>query len=206
MSAAPTWSYVLIGILKAGGTYLPLDADYPTDRLSFMLEDARAAVLITDTKLHDRLPACDADIVRVDADRSAIAARPTTALPIRLDQKHAAYVIYTSGSTGTPKGVIGTHGGIVNQILAQSCFDPFRVDDVCCQKTSICFVDSIFEVVGPLTAGACLIVSSAASNDLEALASIIARNKVTRLITVPSLASALVEEIAQNSKVCAPGR
>ena len=95
----------LLGILKAGGAYLPLDPAYPSERLAFMLEDARAPVLVTQSRLLDQLPAYGARIVQVDADWPAIAQQSTTAPRSGLHPHNTAYVIYTSGSTGTPKGV-----------------------------------------------------------------------------------------------------
>ncbi len=104
----------LLGILKAGGAYLPLDPDYPPERLAFMLADAGAPVLLTRTALRTHLPAHDsssdgvridaAHIVCLDADWPAIARQPTTAPATGLAPQHPAYVIYTSGSTGMPKG------------------------------------------------------------------------------------------------------
>ncbi len=95
-----------MAILKAGGAYLPLDPNYPRERLAFMLADAGAAVLVTQQALLDRLPdTASAQLVRLDADWPAIARQPDTAPPLELDPDHPAYVIYTSGSTGTPKGV-----------------------------------------------------------------------------------------------------
>ena len=95
----------LLGILKAGGAYLPLDPDYPRERLAFMLADAGAPVLVTQSALLDRLPAHGARIVRLDADWPTIAQQPTTAPGQPRSHPHnPAYVIYTSGSTGTPKG------------------------------------------------------------------------------------------------------
>ena len=101
----------LLGILKAGGAYLPLDPNYPRERLAFMLADAGCPVLVTQAALLDRLPddAAHRQIVRLDADAPAIARRPGTAPPLDLDPRHPAYVIYTSGSTGTPKGVVVEH-------------------------------------------------------------------------------------------------
>ncbi len=96
----------LLGILKAGGAYLPLDPAYPPERLAFMLEDAAAPVLLTQSALRERLPAQGARIVRLDDHWPAIARRPTTAPPHNLHPGNTAYVIYTSGSTGTPKGVM----------------------------------------------------------------------------------------------------
>ena len=102
----------LIGILKAGAAYLPLDPDYPQQRLRFMLDDAAAPILITHGALRSRLPEHHARIVDLDADRAIIAPQPATPPPGRIDPGTAAYVIYTSGSTGQPKAVTVTHGGI----------------------------------------------------------------------------------------------
>src|SRR5437764_14860023 len=102
----------LLGILKAGGAYLPLDPNYPRERLAFMLADAGCPVLVTQSALLDRLPddrGAHRKVVRLDADAPAIARRPGTAPPLDLDPRHPAYVIYTSGSTGTPKGVVVAH-------------------------------------------------------------------------------------------------
>ena len=103
----------LLGILKAGGAYLPLDPDYPPERLAFMLADAGAPVLVTQSALRDRLPLHNARIVQLDADWPAIATRPASAPAAFLHPQHPAYVIYTSGSTGTPKGVAVTHRNAV---------------------------------------------------------------------------------------------
>src|SRR4029078_3260592 len=101
----------LLGILKAGGAYLPLDPNYPRERLAFMLADAGCPVLVTQSALLDRLPddATQRQIVRLDADAPAIARQLGTTPPRDPDPHHPAYVIYTSGSTGTPKGVVVPH-------------------------------------------------------------------------------------------------
>ena len=115
---SPAMLIGLMGILKAGGAYLPLDPGYPAERLAFMLEDAGAPVLVTQSLLLDRLPAHGAHVVRLDADASAIAAQPTTAAALVLDPHNPAYVIYTSGSTGEPKGVTVDHASLANKLLA----------------------------------------------------------------------------------------
>ena len=115
----------MLGILKAGGAYLPLDPDYPPERLAFMLADAGAPVLLTRAALRAHLPAHDAHVVCLDADWPAIARQPATAPATNLAPQHPAYVIYTSGSTGTPKGVAVTHGGIPN--LAAVQIDRFAI-------------------------------------------------------------------------------
>ena len=104
----------LLAILKAGAAYLPLDPDYPQERLAFMLADAGAPLLVTQTALRHRLPAHHARIVDLDADRATIARQPATPRPAASTPRTTAYVIYTSGSTGQPKGVAVTHAGIPN--------------------------------------------------------------------------------------------
>ena len=97
----------VLGILKAGGAYLPLDAGYPDERLAFMLADAVAPVLVTQSGLRARLEACGVDcVVCLDGDGPAIARQPPVAPRVAVDPQSSAYVIYTSGSTGTPKGVL----------------------------------------------------------------------------------------------------
>ena len=106
----------LIGILKAGGAYLPLDPNYPRERLAFMLGDAGVEVLITQQALTATLPATSATLIRLDADWPAIARQPGTAPNVAIDPSHPAYVIYTSGSTGTPKGVVVQHASFANKM------------------------------------------------------------------------------------------
>ncbi|MDQ2696602.1 MAG: amino acid adenylation domain-containing protein, partial [Pseudomonadota bacterium] len=104
----------VLGVLKAGGAYVPLDPAYPRQRLAYMVEDARPAVLLTHTALLERLPACQAQTLFLDRDwpRAASTADP----PRRAGPDHLAYVIYTSGSTGRPKGTLLVHRGLSNYL------------------------------------------------------------------------------------------
>ncbi len=148
----------LLGILKAGGAYLPLDPAYPPERLAFMLEDAAAPVLLTQSALRERLPAQGARIVRLDEHWPAIARRPTTAPPNNLHPGNTAYVIYTSGSTGTPKGVMVSHRGIPNLAAAQIDRFAITAEARVLQYASASFDAAISEVVTTLTSGATLVL------------------------------------------------
>jgi non-ribosomal peptide synthetase component F len=137
----------LLGVLKAGGAYVPLDPTYPRDRLVFMLRDSQASVVITQTSLQDRLSGYDRPTIVFDgADARIIDQQLTTNIARSEHSSGLAYVIYTSGSTGQPKGVLGLHSGAVNRFAWMWNVLPFEAGEICCQKTSISFVDSIWEI------------------------------------------------------------
>ncbi|KQV92897.1 hypothetical protein ASC87_27485 [Rhizobacter sp. Root1221] len=184
----------LLATLKAGGAYLPMDPAYPAERLSYMLADARPPVLLTQAHLRDRLPPTEARVIAIDtADEGADPGNPDPAA-IGLHARHLAYVIYTSGSTGVPKGVISPHSAAVNRLQAQRQIAAFRPGDVACQKTAIGFVDSVYETLGPLVHGCPLVIApELVAKDPQALVSLIERERVSRLIAVPSLARALLD-------------
>ena len=152
----------LLGILKAGGAYLPLDPDYPPERLAFMLADAGAPVLLTRAALRAHLPAHDvssddAHIVCLDADWPAIAQQPTTAPVVALHSQNNAYVTYTSGSTGTPKGVVISHHNVVRLVQSASYVE-LTPDDVFLHLAPLSFDASTFEIWGALLNGAKLVI------------------------------------------------
>src|SRR4030095_2976621 len=102
----------LLGILKAGGAYVPLDPAYPSERLSFMLKDARVEALLTTTALLSGLPKLDIRVVSLDLEGGAISRESEVNLVQEGTPEGLAYVIYTSGSTGTPKGALITHQNV----------------------------------------------------------------------------------------------
>ena len=183
----------LLGILKAGGVYLPLDPSHPPERLGYMLADAGASVLITQVALRAQLPAHGARVVCLDADARIIDQLPTAAPALDLDPQNAAYVIYTSGSTGTPKGVIVRHGSLANVLCGmqeQGLID--RLDRVMA-VTTIAFDIAALEIFLPLVNGACLIIAPReAVQDPPALVQLIRQSGTTVLQATPTLWHALV--------------
>ena len=173
----------LLATLKAGGTYVPLDPNYPADRLAYMLEDSQARLLLTDAQgLGGGLEVLQVPSESVDpqhpdcADLSALASAD-----------NLAYVIYTSGSTGKPKGVAISHRNAVSLIQwAQSVYRREDLQGVLA-STSICFDLSVWELFVTLASGGFFIL---AENAL-ALADLPARDRVTLINTVPSAIAAL---------------
>src|SRR5262249_1742029 len=99
----------LLAILKAGGAYLPLDLAHPSDRLAFLLDDARVGLIVTQGRFAERFSSVGARTVCVDVDAPAIAHADDDNLDSGVGCRHLAYVLYTSGSTGRPKGVAIEH-------------------------------------------------------------------------------------------------
>src|SRR5205814_6828486 len=109
----------LLAIMKAGGVYVPLDPEYPSERLSFMLADSGAAVLVTNESLLDSLPEHSAKLACLDRDHEQIAQQPLENPSSGVGPEHLAYIIYTSGSTGEAKGVLVKHRGLCNLSAVQ---------------------------------------------------------------------------------------
>ncbi len=184
----------LLAILKAGGAYLPLDPTYPDHRLAFMLDDARAGVLVTNDTLAASFSPSDRPVVRLDTDRTAIAAELEGRLDIVVGPDALAYVIYTSGSTGQPKGVAVEHRQILNRLTWMWDAYPFAREEVGCQKTAASFVDSLWEFLGPLLQGVpTVILADEVVRDPRALVDAMAEVDVSRVWLVPSLLRALLD-------------
>jgi pristinamycin I synthase-3/4 len=146
----------LLGILKAGGSYLPLDLAYPKERLAFMLEDGRAPVLLTQESLLDALPESQAEVVCLDRDRPAIATEDGTDLDDTAGPEQLAYVIYTSGSTGVPKGVAVPHRAVV-RLVRDTDYVALTAADRIAQASNASFDAATFEIWGALLNGARLV-------------------------------------------------
>jgi amino acid adenylation domain-containing protein len=185
----------IFGILKAGGAYLPLDAEYPQDRLEYMLENARVAAVVTQPHLGDMLANMSAPVIVLDAALTSIADEATTAPDVEVDSEQAAYVLYTSGSTGRPKGVVIPHRAICNHMLWMQSQFPMNTSDAVLQKTPFSFDASVWEFYAPLLAGGRLVVAQPGGHrDAAYLADAIRTHHVTVLQCVPTQLRMLLDD------------
>ena len=180
----------LLGILKAGAAYLPLDPQYPQQRLAFMLKDAVVEVLLTQQRLQHLLPESSARVFCLDSD--SLNDEPRSNPPTRTTPASLAYVMYTSGSTGTPKGVLVEHRSVV-RLVSETNYVSFTSDDVFLQYAPISFDASTFEIWGALLNGARLAIPSAEQHSLEQLGDTLQRFGVTTLWLTAGLFHVMVD-------------
>jgi amino acid adenylation domain-containing protein len=189
----------LLAILKAGAAYVPLDPEYPPERLAWMLQDCAPAMLLTQQALVPRLAPLAPAVPPLALDQAAPAwaeceASNPLAAANGLHDRHLAYVIYTSGSTGLPKGAMNEHRGVVNRLRWMQ--EMFAVDarDVVLQKTPCSFDVSVWEFFLPLMSGARLVMARAGGHrDPAYLADTIRREQVSTIHFVPSMLHAFLD-------------
>jgi amino acid adenylation domain-containing protein len=191
MERSPLLISALLGILKAGAAYVPIDPKYPTDRTNFILQDSGAKLVLIEKHLESKLANQTTEIIRVDDIDQLSKAIDSTSLN-NFSINNLAYIIYTSGSTGKPKGVALEHRSVIHFLKwAQRIFSEEELAGVLA-STSICFDLSIFEIFAPLSLGGRLILCE---NALQ-LPQIPHRHEVRLINTVPS---AIKELVAQNA-------
>ena len=185
----------LYGILKAGSAYVPIDPEYPAERIEFMLSDTAAPILLTQAALAARFRGTGATVVAVDADIAATEIRGQSGRRAKATLDDLAYVIYTSGSTGQPKGAMNTHRAISNRIQwMQEAFGLTAADRVL-QKTPFSFDVSVWEFFWPLLYGAQLVIAEPGGHrDSTYLAQLIVERGVTTIHFVPSMLQLFLED------------
>jgi amino acid adenylation domain-containing protein len=181
---------LLLGILRAGGAYLPLDPEYPVERLAFMLADAGAALIVCQSGFADRLPPTALPVVPPE-QLAAPLARATAAGPAG-DPEQIAYIMYTSGSTGVPKGVAVTHAAIARLADPRNLYAP-RTDDVYLLMAPLSFDASTFELWVPLLSGATLIVAPPGPLAPHELGALLRTSGVTTLWLTAALFHSIVD-------------
>lgn len=171
----------VLAVMKAGGTYLALDPSYPHERLSFMLQDAGAKVLLTNTQMREYLPGCDGDTILLDTEWKSIANESEDSLSNETTAENALYVIFTSGSTGRPKGVVMPHRALTNLLAWQ--LDPEQGLGAArtLQFASLSFDISFQEMFSTWCSGGTLVlVTSEMMRDAPAMLRFISEQKIER--------------------------
>ena len=184
----------ILAVLKAGGAYLPIDLSYPADRLAFMLADAQAPVLLTETKLLGSLPRHGGQTICLDDAEVVLSERPATNPVTTVTPEHMAYVIYTSGSTGKPKGCMVTHRNVARLMRSTEHWYGFNERDVWTLFHSPAFDFSVWEIWGALLYGGRLVVVPfLVSRSPEMFYELLAREHVTVLDQTPSAFRQLIQ-------------
>ena len=187
-------SLALQAVIYSGAAYLPLDSEYPQDRLNLMLEDANAALLITNNQTCEQFSHLNISQLNLDTLSTV-----NTVIEIEqaaVSSADPAYVIYTSGSTGKPKGVVVSHGAIANRLLWMQHMYPIGVSDNVLQKTPASFDVSVWEFFWPLMQGSTLVMAPpVAHKDPQQLRQLIDDYKITTLHFVPSMLDVFVQHL-----------
>ena len=183
----------LLGILKAGAAYVPIDPYYPLDRIEYMLTDAKINVLLTQQSLCHQLPQVQ-QLVCLDTDWEQIAQAATAKTQVNFSPDNIAYIIYTSGSTGKPKGVEVLHRGVVNFLTSMQREPGITATDALLSVTTLSFDIAVLEIFLPLVVGArVVLISRADSLDGRKLAATIEDAGITMMQATPSTWRLLLE-------------
>ncbi|WP_408890052.1 amino acid adenylation domain-containing protein [Myxococcus faecalis] len=196
LERSPTLITAMLACLKAGSAYLPLDTSYPPERLAFMLQDARAPLLVTTEALSANLPVpSGVHVIELDSDERAISRQPTRAPATETAPSNLAYAIYTSGSTGQPKGIVVPHLGVV-RLVRDSNFVQLSAADRIAQISNASFDAATFEIWGALLNGGALIgVPRDVSLSPSLFAEYLRRERISALFITSALFTQIVHQV-----------
>src|SRR5205085_1494578 len=184
----------VLAVLKSGAAYLPLDPEYPTRRLEFMIADARVKVVLTDSRLQERVSASHVKTICLDSDSGEIEQQSAENPITEAESENLAYVIYTSGSTGGPKGVQVTHCNLAHSTQARMPYYKEPVNRFLL-LSSFAFDSSVAGIFWTLCSGGMLVVPDEDSHrDPMRLARLIESNAVSHLLALPSLYALLLQQ------------
>ncbi|MEW6737650.1 MAG: amino acid adenylation domain-containing protein, partial [Acidobacteriota bacterium] len=183
----------LLGILKAGAAYVPLEPDYPDQRLATIIKNAQISVLLTSQQVLERLPQDNLPSICLDKEWPDVACQSSDNPFNNVNYDNIAYILFTSGSTGEPKGVMISHGAIANHMLWMQQRFPLTAMDKVLQKTPFSFDASVWEFYAPLLSGACLIMAQPQKHqDSGYLVNTIKEYGITIIQLVPTLLQMLL--------------
>ncbi len=184
----------ILGILKAGAAYVPFDPESPQERLSFMLSDSKACLVLTHSTLDSKLPQSSPKAILLDTEWEEIQQAGDEDLQVMIHPDNLAYVIYTSGSTGRPKGVLVPHRGLSNFVCGQRVGLRIEASAHICQFASVSFDASAAEIFPALTTGAVLqIVPGDVARSAEELTGLLLDRRTSLAILPPTLLAVLDE-------------
>ncbi|MDR4515764.1 condensation domain-containing protein, partial [Nitrosomonas sp.] len=187
----------ILGVLKAGGAYLPVDFAMPSTRINTILADSKAAMVITHGNLADGQDFVGVRMMNLDEAREAIDAQSGDNPQTVNTPEQLAYVLYTSGSTGKPKGVAVTHGNIVNSTQAREHIYPHRIEGFLL-LSSYTFDSSMAGLFGTLGQGGCVVMPpEGGEKDPQILGRLLSTEKITHLLCLPSLYTVLLDRSAR---------
>ena len=190
----------ILGVLKAGGAYVPMDPSYPEDRVSYMIEDTGASLVISHSNSSSVCEKFSGDVIELDTDQELIGAEYVAPFESGRSPENAAYVIYTSGSTGRPKGVIIEDFNVVRLFETDIPLYDFDGNDVWTMFHSFCFDFSVWEMYGALFYGGKLVVvPKAATQDTTLFGKLLLDEKVTVLNQTPSSFYVLQDYLTKNA-------
>jgi amino acid adenylation domain-containing protein len=184
----------LLAVFKAGGAYVPLDPSYPRERLSFILKELGAPVILTQRSIAESQSFAGVHVISRDSDNDELAAESTDNPCTEVTDENLCYVIYTSGSTGQPKGAMLHHRGVRNRLLWGITDYQLGPGDVVLHKTPLTFDVSVWEIFAPLLSGARLLIAKPGGHqDTAYQLDLMACEKVTHVDYVPTMLEVLLE-------------
>ena len=176
----------ILAILKSGGAYVPIDPEYPQERIKFMLGDTGGSTVVSSKQRRLDLENIeDIKVIEIDNDWCSISTQPTKNLDVKVKPDNLAYVIYTSGSTGTPKGVMIEHASLINYVLSFADYFSINSKDVVLQQSSISFDTSAEEIYPTLISGGCVCLIKEGGKDIDSIKNYIENEGATILSTTP---------------------
>ncbi|MBL9152512.1 MAG: amino acid adenylation domain-containing protein, partial [Verrucomicrobiales bacterium] len=181
----------MLAILKCGAAYVPLDPQFPVERVRFMIEDSGVRVILSEKGLFDRLPK---EITTICASQSLKRSRSSQTVASRVEgPESAACLLYTSGSTGKPKGTLITHRGII-RLVRNTDYTRFDEDQVFLQAATICFDPQFYDTFGALLNGASVVLPPPGPLSIDVLAKAVREDGVTQLFLTTGLFQVMVDE------------
>jgi amino acid adenylation domain-containing protein len=185
----------IYAVIKAGGAYLPLEPDFPDQRLAYMISNADSRIVLTQSHFSEKFDGKTIKIICIDQETAALKSQSKDNLNLLIQPEHLAYIIYTSGSTGNPKGVMNEQRGIMNRLTWMQKELQLTSQDSVLQKTPYSFDVSVWEFFWPLQVGARLVLAKPLGHkDNAYLSQLIQTDQITTLHFVPSMLKFFLEE------------